>query len=96
MVEPFSNLHSVIVAPDTMKTDFLRQVHDDAGHQGIERTLTRLKYLAYWVRMASNVSDFVTSCEICQKSNYPYQLRPHYSIPPCNLCMLMPWRFQLF
>ena len=61
-VEPFSNLHSVVVAPDTMKTDFLRQAHDDAGHQGIERTLTRLK---------SDVSDFVTPCEICQKSKLP-------------------------
>ena len=70
-VEPFSNLHNVIVAPDTMKTDFLRQAHDDAGHQGIERALTRLKYLAYWVQMASDVSNFVASCEICQKSKLP-------------------------
>ena len=74
-VEPFSNLHSVIVALDAMKTDFLTQAHDDAGHQGIERTLSRLKYLAYWVGMVSDVNNFVTSCEICQKSKLPLPTR---------------------
>ena len=35
-IEPFSNLQSVIVAPDIMKQELLSQAHDDAGDQGIE------------------------------------------------------------
>ena len=38
-IEPISNLQSFIVTPDIMKQEFLTQAHDDAGHQGIERTL---------------------------------------------------------
>ena len=44
-VEPFSDLRSVIIVPDTLKQDLLCQAHDDAGHQGVERTLSRAKYL---------------------------------------------------
>ena len=67
-IEPFSNLQSVIVAPDSMKQEFLSQAHDDAGHQGIERTLTRLKSRYFWVGIGSDVNDYVTSCETCQKA----------------------------
>ena len=55
-VEPFSDLRSVIIVPDTLKQDLLCQAHDDAGHQGVERTLSRAKYLGFWVGMGPLIS----------------------------------------
>ena len=51
-----------------MKRDLLCQAHDDAGHQGVDRTISRLKSMAFWVRMPSDVHDYVTSCEVCQRA----------------------------
>ena len=73
-VEPFSDLRSVIIVPDTLKQDLLCQAHDDAGHQGVERTLSRAKYLEFWVGMAS-IHEYVTSCETCQKAKLPLPVR---------------------
>ena len=67
-IQPFSNLQSIIVAPESMKRDLLCQAHDDAGHQGVDRTISRLKCMAFWVRMPSDVHDYVTSCEVCQRA----------------------------
>ena len=66
--KPFSNLQTVIIAPKVMHRDLLYQAHDDAGHQGIERTLSHLKDLAYWVNMSSDVNGYVRSCVTCQKA----------------------------
>ena len=74
-IEPFSNLQSVIVAPDSMKQEFLSQAHDDSSHQGIERTLTRLKSRYFWVGIGSDVNDYVTSCETCQKAKLPLPVK---------------------
>ena len=66
-IEPFSETRTVLIYPDTMKISVLSQVHDEAGHQGIEKTLSRLKLVAFWVNMASDVVNYVTSCEVCQR-----------------------------
>ena len=45
-IEQFSETRTVLIYPDTMKISVLSQVHDEAGHQGIEKTLSRLKLVA--------------------------------------------------
>ena len=37
----------MVIVADTIKQEFLEQAHDEAGHQGVERTLDRLKKMAY-------------------------------------------------
>ena len=66
-IEPFSETWTVLIYPDTMKISVLSQVHDEAGHQGIEKTLSRLKPVAFLVNMASDVVNYVTSCEASQR-----------------------------
>ena len=67
--QPFPNLQTDIIAPKVMYRDLLCQAHDDAGHQGTERTLSHLKDLAYWVNMSSDVNEYVRSCQkTCQKA----------------------------
>ena len=51
-----------------MRREFLRRANDEAGHQGMERTLDRLKTMGYWVGMATTVYECVVSCNICQKA----------------------------
>ena len=63
-IEPFSETRTVLIYPDTMKIGVLCQVHDEAGHQGIEKTLSRLKLVAFWVNMASDVVNYVTSLAV--------------------------------
>ena len=36
------------------------------GHQGRERTHDQIKRRFYWPKMASDVADFVASCDQCQ------------------------------
>ena len=68
-IGPFADISSTVtVIPDAMKMVLLSQVNDEAGHQGIERTLSRLKLIGYWVNMASYVVNYVASCEVCQRA----------------------------
>ena len=72
-VGPFAHSSTVAVIPESLKLEMLCQAHDDAAHQGIERTLSRLKSMVYWVGMIVDVEKYVASCEICQKAKL---LRP--------------------
>ena len=74
-VHPFSNLHSVVIIPEEMKAQFLERAHDKGGHQGVERTLDRLKMIAYWVGMQLSVTEYVNSCNRCHKAKLPLPTR---------------------
>jgi len=52
-------------------------LHDQAGHQGMERTLHRLAQTAYWAGMAKSVSHFCSHCFTCQTTKAP----PHIPVP---------------
>ena len=58
-VDPFSNLHSVVIIHEEMKAEFLERAHDKGGHQGVEKTLDRLKMIAYWVGMQLSVRNML-------------------------------------
>ena len=51
-----------------MKKDLLIQAHENGGHQGVDRTLYRLKLGAYWVGINRDVELHVSCCETCQKA----------------------------
>ena len=43
----------------------LFETHEQAGHQGMVRTLDRLKSVGFCVRINSDVESYVASCEVC-------------------------------
>lgn len=45
----------VILVPKSSKRTFLCYAHEEAGHQGSDRTLIRLAEVAYWVEMTRDV-----------------------------------------
>jgi hypothetical protein len=50
--------------------DILKEFHDDplGGHQGITRTYKRIKAFYNWKGMKTTISEYIKSCESCQKT----------------------------
>ena len=77
----------LIVVPRSLQGLFLKLVHEDCGHQGVERTLSRLSDIAYWVGMAKNVVHHCKVCVKCQFSKAP----PPKPIPLQPVLATRPW-----
>ena len=59
---PLMQQHQLlIVVPTCLRKQFLQIAHDQAGHQGSDRTLARLSELAYWVGMEKMLGITVTT-----------------------------------
>lgn len=58
-----------LVVPITLRPKVLALAHDAklAGHVGVTRVILKITPLFYWPNLYSDVRDYVTSCEICQK-----------------------------
>ena len=69
-------LHRLYVSEDMEYHQFhskiLRSVHDDMGHQGLEKTMELLRERVYWPTMAADACNWVSQCSRCQvaKGNY--------------------------
>ena len=68
---PTMNDKYLIVVPQSLQKTFLRLAHDESGHQGIDRTLSRLLDIAYWVGISKSVVRHCTFCVKCQLSKAP-------------------------
>ena len=87
---PSSDVITVPVVPDHMQKEFLQQCHDDpsAGHQGVEKTLERLRSKAYWVNMTLHVEKHCRECAECQKFKLPQPTRTPLTSMPIG----KPWQ----
>ncbi|KAJ8014292.1 hypothetical protein DPEC_G00038740 [Dallia pectoralis] len=55
-----------VVVPASLQEEVLTKVHQEHGHQGIERTLELLRQRCYWPGMSAAVSKWCQACERCQ------------------------------
>uniref|UniRef100_A0A8C5BVU7 Gypsy retrotransposon integrase-like protein 1 n=1 Tax=Gadus morhua TaxID=8049 RepID=A0A8C5BVU7_GADMO len=55
-----------LVLPAVLKKETLTQLHQDHGHQGIERTTELVRQRCYWPRMSADIKEWVQTCERCQ------------------------------
>ena len=55
-----------LVLPAVLKQETLHQLHQEHGHQGIERTIELVRQRGYWPVMASDTKNWVQQCERCQ------------------------------
>jgi len=48
----------------------LREYHDDplGGHQGVARTLNRIRLTHNWTGITRDVEEYIAKCEFCQKN----------------------------
>lgn len=84
--------HEKVYVPNdqAVQQELLRRYHDDplAGHFAATRTQELLQRRYFWPRLATDVEDYVASCDICQrikvKRHKPYgelQALPHPQKP---------------
>ena len=61
-----------LVLPQRFHSKVLWSVHDDMGHQGLEKTMELLRERVYWPTMAADACNWVSQCSRCQvaKGNY--------------------------
>ena len=61
----------LIIVPASLRRQFLQTAHDKAGHQGADRTMTRLSERAYWVGMGKDIGKHCSHCTTCQITKAP-------------------------
>lgn len=59
-----SKRHQYVV-PDSLKTEVLHGVHDEAGHQAQSRTLSLARQRFFWLSLDRDVRDYVRKCQRC-------------------------------
>lgn len=76
-----------LALPRVKREDALISYHDSmagGAHLGTQRTLAAIKLKYYWPRMGQDITDYVRSCEACQRAKIPRnQVKtPLVPIPP--------------
>ena len=61
-----------LVLPQRLHNKILGSVHDNMGHQGVERTLELLRERVYWPTMAADAVKWVSQCTRCQVARGTY------------------------
>lgn len=67
-----------LVAPQSMWSKILRTCHNlpQAGHQGYEKTLTRVRHYFYWPVMSQHVKKYCQECVSCNQRKTSPHHRP--------------------
>ena len=63
-----------LVLPQRYHKKILQSLHNDLGHQGIDRTLDLLMERVYWPTMTQDVSSWVEQCRRCQVAKADYNI----------------------
>ncbi|GAA6100329.1 uncharacterized protein LOC109201851 [Tachysurus ichikawai] len=63
-----------IVLPSKYLQFILKELHKEMGHQGVERTLSRIRERFYWPHMRGYVEHYVTKVCSCLKRKRPNKM----------------------
>ena len=69
----------IMVPPGPLRTEICRYFHDEAGHQGVQRTLQAVTRYFYWPGMSRFVTQYVSSCAVCQAGKSSNRLTAGFS-----------------
>ncbi|KAK3735482.1 hypothetical protein QZH41_005034, partial [Actinostola sp. cb2023] len=76
-----------LVVPTVLRDNVMQSLHDQMGHQGVERTSQLLRRRCYWPGLHSDVDVWIKKCERCTLSKMPLpRIRP----PMGNLLATKP------
>ena len=62
-----------LVVPQTTSKTILKQLHDDMGHQGIERTTQLARERYYWLDMTADILAYCKHCRRCIQPKHRFQ-----------------------
>ena len=68
-----------LILPGSLKSKVLSSVHDDLGHQAVEKTTVLTRSRCYWPGMASKIADYCQKCEWCTLAKAGKKLHPTMS-----------------
>jgi len=57
--------HHQFVLPTLLRERAMKALHDDMGHQGIERTSRLVKQRCYWPGMDRDIKEYCQNCQRC-------------------------------
>lgn len=62
-----------VLVPFNLRLNLIKENHNNslASHQGIAKTIARIKDQYYWPSMRMDIKNYVRKCEICQLTKYP-------------------------
>ena len=61
-----------LCVPQIYRTQVLQLLHDNMGHQGIERTLLLVMERFWWPFMTKEITTYVQQCQRCNTARGPY------------------------
>ena len=67
-------LHKIYV-PDNLIPKLIKRFHIEFGHIGLKQMLLLLSSTYYFTQMSERISQFVKSCEVCQKNKINRELK---------------------
>lgn len=56
---------SQLLLPQCLQTEVLKSLHDDHGHQGIERTTSLVRQRCFWPFMGNDIEKYCRECGRC-------------------------------
>ena len=65
-IEQNDKVRRQLIVPKSLRAYILFELHDELGHQRIQRTLTLVSDRFYWIGMWMEVSDYCKSCKCCK------------------------------
>jgi hypothetical protein len=78
-----------LVIPVKLRETVIELCHElpSAGHQGTERTFSKIKDKFHWYNMSRDIRTFVLTCEVCSKHKKPTrnarcQMTPYHAGAP--------------
>ena len=72
IVDPKSQEEIVqIVLPQCLRDEILESLHDNTGHQGVERTESLVRQRCYWPRLHEDVKKWISNCTRCTLAKPP-------------------------
>ena len=76
-----------LVLPSVLKDKVLTSLHNDMGHQGLERTTQLARTRCYWPAMYADTEAWIKSCHRCVLSKMP---QPKVRVPMGSLIATRP------
>lgn len=76
-----------LLLPQSLKQEVLRALHDDHGHQGIERTGSLVRERCFWPGMSGEIEKY---CQECGRCIVAKAVRPQARTFPGNLLAFRP------
>ncbi|KAL8615846.1 hypothetical protein ACOMHN_048554 [Nucella lapillus] len=65
-----------LVLPSTLCPDVLFELHDQMGHQGLDRTISLVRQRVYWPGMMKDVQQYIERCPRCLVNKQPITKPP--------------------